>query len=137
MWLKTILICFFLNGMAGLAMAMVNYSGYDDQRLPYLLSYTAAATVLAILTVAVRRKRVPLQDVLMGCPMGFCMMASLVSTLMALMTVDTSRFFPLSTAGSVVLTCALSFVIWKEKLNGVPGYAGIAVGVLAIYLLAT
>jgi uncharacterized membrane protein len=65
------------------------------------------------------------------------MMASLVSTLMALMTVDTSRFFPLSTAGSVVLTCALSFVIWKEKLNGVPGYAGIAVGVLAIYLLAT
>ena len=39
----------------------------------------------------------------MGCPMGFCMMASLVTTLMALMTVDTSRFFPLSTAGSVVL----------------------------------
>ena len=137
MWLRYMVACFFLNGLAYLAIAMVHQAGYDDQRAAYLFAYFVTALVLALVTIAFRRKRVVLRDLLIGCPMGLLWIACAITTLVALTRIDVSRFFPLTTAGNDVLTCLLSFVFWKEKLNGVLGYAGMAVGVLAIYLLAT
>ena len=136
MWRKYVALCFVVNGLAKLPSKMLHEAGYDAFRGVYLLARSGAALAMVVLFLVIRRKRFALRDVLIGCPMGLLGLSLTALYLVGLSKMEATVLFPLGSAGGVVLTCLFSYIFWKEKPHGWPGYLGLAVGVVAVALLA-
>ena len=128
--------CFVLNGVSGVAPTMLHKAGYDAHRGMYLLLYFAMLLALTLAVVCIQGKRISIRDLAVGCPMGVVWVCISAACLAALAEMAPGQFWPFYTAGHVLLTCLFAYLFWNEKPNGVLGYLGIAVGAVAIALLA-
>jgi len=115
--------------------AVVQYVG-PESMFPYLFLLHSVAGLLAVVQTARSRVRPSRVDVGLGVFMGGMSVAVTWSLLLGLSEVPAIVFYPLRSIHTILLTMAISLVVWKEKIRR-PGLMGLAFAIAAIWCLQT
>ena len=136
-WKIAVLLAhFFAMGAMGLA-----YKAYL-QAVPegagpglYLVTFLCSGTVTAVPWIR-RPRRVSRRDAVGGAALGLANFANKVFTVLALGALPGIVVFPVSTAGTIVLSTLLSMVLWDERYGprAITGFLAALAAILAIQL---
>ena len=137
-WTIFATLLFFSNGACGVVKQMQQrvFEGRHDNSF-ILLSLIIAVVLLAIIAVIKEKHRVLFaikNGSLLSGMCGACNGAMNYFSMLCLLVVPGAIYYPLTAAGSLVLTCILSAVIYKEKFkrNQIIGFILAALSIVLI-----
>ncbi len=130
-----LLVGLFLGaGSNGTLIKCFKELGPVEDVFPYMFTIYAVAGIGLAVTFARRRIPVTRRDVLYGIPLGLFNCVSLFGTMFALRELDGSLVFPVRSAGSVLMTVGLAFLLFQERLRK-RALVAIALGAVALVLM--
>ena len=131
----TVLFVFFLLcGCSRLSQEAFKHVSHPSHRSAFILSAFAIAAIPSVV-VLIRGRRVPrLTELVFGVLMGLSNILQTYFILMALHHFAGFIVFPVTSAGSIVLTTLVATGLMGEQLNR-RTYLGITVSVVALFLL--
>ena len=138
-WLAAAVFCFIFSGLAGLMEKVHQTSLFSTEKSGFLFTAYAVMFLFSLVITFIKRSDIKpsqwrptlLHGVLSGVIMGFyCRInLTLAGTLKSLV------YYPVSNAGGLLLTFALSVILFKEKFTKTQ-LAGFIIGLAAIILLS-
>ena len=105
-----------------------------ERRSQFLLAAFLAAAIPSVVLLFWRRKRISLQEWLVGFVLGSANLLQSEFILRALKELPGFVVFPLTSAGGLVLTTIVATILLGEKLSH-KAYVGIALAAIALVLL--
>ncbi len=134
MSLLLLLAAFLLTGFNSISNKAIGPLGLDEYMPLYGLGFWGTGVLLGLITKAVTKYEVRKRDAAVGITMGLSGAVAMVLLLVALRTVPGFIAFPVRSCGNTTLTAIVSYLAWKEHVTR-KQWAGIACGLLAIYLI--
>ena len=125
---------FVLCGMSRLAQEAFRHLCVEDERPVYLMSAFSISAIPALLILIFRRKRITLNELLIGTALGTANMLQTHFILKSLKLYDGFIVFPLTSAGGLMLVTLVATQFMGEKLGKLT-YIGIGFACLAMVLL--
>jgi multidrug transporter EmrE-like cation transporter len=137
MWIKAMLVAFFLNGTSSYGLRILAGMGVGEEFTPIYLFYWYAAGMMFILVWALfRREPLTAKALLIGSCMALFSVGGQVSLGLALAYgAPGNVVFPISQGSSICIVAAGGFLFFKERVSYY-GIAGILLGLTAAVLLS-
>lgn len=137
-WIVYVILLFVSNGMCGILSRMQQhrFSGVYDRSF-MIVSMGAAALLLWVCAVIREHKEMGSAIRCGWWLSGICGSFNGITNilvLMCLLVIPGAIFYPVSSAGSLVVTCLLSMTVFKEKFTRVQ-IMGFIMGVIAVVFL--
>ncbi len=114
MWLRYILISFFLCGISDTTWKMAGEVAKDSVN-SYLLIFHISALLAAITAVKLKKNKISRLEFSLGWVIGFLLIAGGICSLKAIVQLPGIVFFPVASSASLLLVTILAHIIWKEK----------------------
>lgn len=134
MWMRYILISFFLCGISDTTWKMageVNGSAVNS----YLLLFHIFALMASLITFFAKNQKITKKEFILGSIVGFTLIAGGICSLKALLILPGIVFFPIASCASLLLVTVLASIFWKEKPTTRQIY-GLIVAFISIFLIA-
>ncbi len=132
-WLVFILSAFLVNGIHLIAQAMACRGGGDY--LASYLFYLYLAGALFFLPGIMRRHSFALRLLAFGALGGVTSLGGIMFTQKALQLAPETIVFPVALSGPALVGVVLSRLLFKDRITPL-GYAGVALGIIGIVVLA-
>lgn len=137
-WLILIILMFFANGFCGVIMRMQQLKFNREYDRSFMIFSLILATSILVTAAIIRERRDVLKAIKNGAPLAAACGASngLANYfgLICLAIIPNAIYYPIKSAGELVLTSIMSIFIFKEKLRPAQ-YVGVALGVLALVFI--
>jgi drug/metabolite transporter (DMT)-like permease len=135
-WITPVVLVafFFLAGFARLAQDAFKHVSDADQRPTFLFTAFVCTAIPSIAILISRRFQFSLREFVFGCAMGSANFLQLHFTMRALQDLPGFVFFPIASAGCLILTAIVATQLLNERLSR-KTYLGILLASIALVLL--
>ena len=130
-----VMLCLFLAaGSARVAQEAFKHMCCPDEWMTYVLAAFGLTAVMSVVVLIVRRRRPRIMEIVTGTLIGLANIFQVQAILAALAIFEGFVVFPVTTAGGVILTVAVSALLLNERISR-RSYIGIGLGILSVILL--
>lgn len=137
-WLLFAVPMFFSNGFCGVIMRMQQLKferAYDNS---FMIFSLILATIILLIAAVLRERGDLLKAIKVGAPLtAACGASNGIANyfgIICLALIPNAVYYPIKSAGELILTSMISIIIFKEKLRPAQ-YVGVALGVLALVFI--
>ncbi|MFH1009387.1 MAG: hypothetical protein V1800_18070 [Candidatus Latescibacterota bacterium] len=116
-WLKFLIISFLASGVSQILSKAVHEMGVDRYKAVFMLFSYGVSFLLTAGLIGARGTFPTGKEVVMGSLMGLLSLLTASCALIALESLRGIVVFPVGGAGNLVLTAALSFLVFRERLD--------------------
>jgi len=110
-------VAFFMSGAVGLTLKVIAAQGLEGYKGIYFLSLWSSCLLAGATGCALSRRAPGRTELVIGGVMGLAGVGNIVFLLLALGLVTGTVAFPLKTCGSLLLTVAASYLLWREQIS--------------------
>ncbi|MCX7705621.1 MAG: EamA family transporter [bacterium] len=134
MWLKYIIISFFLSGISDTTWKMAGEVAPSSVN-SYLFIFHIFALLSAMVAFFITKRRIKKDELFLGMVIGFSLIAGGIFSLKAIILLPGIVFFPISSCASLLLVTMFASMIWKEKPT-IRQAIGLIIACISIILIA-
>ncbi len=129
------MLCLFLAaGSSRVAQEAFKHMCRPDEWMTYVLAAFGLTAVMSVVMLIVRRRRPRIMEIVTGTLIGLANIFQVQAILAALAIFEGFVVFPVTMAGGVILTVAVSALLLNERISR-RSYIGIGLGILSVILL--
>ncbi len=129
-------VSFFFSGITAVCSKWLVELRLTGEKLPYLFYYSMWVCLFSLVLMRTKGSRPGRKEWMIGTTMGIAGMTGIFFFLSSLESVPGIVGFPVRATGTLIATSIISAGLWKERI-GVKGIAGIALAIIAIFLIST
>lgn len=134
LWVILVLISYFGTGFTQVCnKALVHYE-QGDNKLTYIFMMYSVASVLSLIQILIRRPSFRWRDAAIGSGMAVSGLICTLCLLTGLQHMEAVVFFPVRSIFAIMMTTALSVLLWKERIQKA-GIIGLIIAGVAVYFL--
>jgi len=133
MWIKFILISFFLAGISDTTWKMAGETCGASVN-SYLLLFHVFALLSATFAVIKTRTRIKKTEFLLGSIIGFALISGGIASMQAILRIPGIIYFPVASCGNLLIVTIMANILWKEKPTN-RQIAGLVIACISIVLI--